>query len=408
MTETPTSATPGKAATVQAAKRDPEHGRQANSFWEIPAAGWWDVLKRAYNESNADNVGLLAAGVAFYSFLAFVPMLAAIVLIYGLVADPSDVVRHFDTMLAILPKDAAKIVAEQMTTLTSTPPSKGVFGLLLAILLAIYGAMRGASSMITALNVTNGERETRGIIATTLLSFAMTVGVILSAIVAAVAIAAMGLVGSYIHIGEPMTSIVKISTWLATAIMMSALIAAVYRFGPDRERAQWVWLTPGSVFASVGSLLGTVAFGYYVTNFGSYNATYGALGAVVTFLMWLYVASYVVLMGSELNAELEHQTAKDTTDGPPKPLGARGAEMADHVAGLPGDVKPDGMAAGSSEEPVPPPPPPPRIIVRNQGGSTARTAMIFGGLGLVLGKHRVLGTGLLAAGAYALRNKKGR
>ena len=388
-------------------------GQHAETFWEIPKTGWMDILKRTYAESNDDNVGLLAAGVAFYSFLAFVPMLAAIVLIYGLVADPSDVARHLGVMMSILPKEAAGIIADQLTNLTETPPSKGVIGLLFAILLAIYGAMRGASSVVTALNVTYGERETRGFIKTTLLSFAITLGVIVSALVAAASIAAMGLVGSHINLGEPLSTLVRAGTWVVTAVVVSGMIAAVYRFGPDREHAKWTWLTPGSVTASVGSLLGTFAFGYYVSNFGSYNATYGALGAVVTFLMWLYLTSYVFLLGSEMNAEIEHQTARDTTTGPEEPIGTRGAEMADHVAGAPGDVERGGLESGGADgsagaqpsrtTPKTPRPTAKTVVVHDTGPSVTRTALIFGGLGLVLGKHRVIGASLVAAGYYALR-----
>ena len=412
MTASSTTGEPATKATGDI--QDGGRGRHANEFWQIPKAGWMDILKRTYSESNDDNVGLLAAGVAFYSFLAFVPMLAAIVLIYGLVADPSDVARHLGVMTSILPKEAAGIIADQLTSLTETPPSKGIIGLLFAILLAIYGAMRGATSVVTALNVTYGEHETRSFIKTTLLSFAITLGVIVSALVAAASIAAMGLVGSHIDLGEPLTTVVRGGTWLVMAVVISAMIAVIYRFGPNREHAQWTWLTPGSVMASVGALLGTFAFGYYVSNFGSYNATYGALGAVVTFLMWLYLAAYVVLMGSELNAEIEHQTATDTTTGPEEPLGTRGAAMADQVAGTPGDVDQGGLedavgkaspSSGSAKAPAAYGARPTAPAAHDGGMSGTRTALIFGGLGLALGKHRLIGAGLIAAG-YALSRGK--
>lgn len=321
-------------------------GRAAREFWHIPKAGWRDILVRTWSETSEDNISLLAAGVAFYSFLAFVPMLASIVLIYGIVADPSDVAGHLQTLMKILPTDAAKIVAEQLKSLTETPVTRTTIGLIMAILLAIYGAMRGATSVIGALNVTYGERETRNFFRTTGLSLAFTIGAVLAAIVATIAISAMSLVGTVIHLPAFAAPLITGGLWIGTALIASGLIAVVYRYGPDRQDAKWSWLTPGAVFASVGALLATFLFGLYVSNFAGYNATYGALGAVVSFLIWLYVTAFVVLLGAELNAEIERQTAQDTTTGPETPMGERGAKMADTTADTP---KPKGSLTTSSD-----------------------------------------------------------
>lgn len=307
-------------------------GRQARQFWQIPKAGWRDIVVRTWKETGDDNISLLAAGVAFYSFLAFVPMLAAIVLIYGIVATPTDVAGHLETLTRILPTDAAKIVADQMKSMTETPVTRTTVGLVIAILLAIYGAMRGATSVIGALNVTYDECETRSFFRTTGLSFAFTLGAVLVAIVAMLAISAMSLIGTLIHLPAFAAPLVTGGLWIGTALVASGLVAIVYRYGPDREDAQWTWLTPGAVFASIVALLATFLFGLYVSHFAGYNSTYGALGAVVSFLMWLYVTSFVVLLGAELNAEIEHQTAEDTTTGPNTPMGERGASMADTTA----------------------------------------------------------------------------
>lgn len=307
-------------------------GRLAHQFWKIPKAGWRDIAVRTWQGTNDDNISLLAAGVAFYSFLAFVPMLAAIVLIYGIVANPADVAGHLDTLTRILPTDAAKIVADQMKSMTETPAARSTVGLVIAILLAIYGAMRGATSVIGALNVTYDEHETRNFFRTTGLSFAFTLGAVLVAIVAMLAISAMSLIGTVIHLPAFAAPLVTGGLWFSTALVASALVAVVYRYGPDREDARWTWLTPGAVFASVVALLATFLFGLYVSHFAGYNATYGALGAVVSFLMWLYVTAFVVLLGAELNAEIERQTAQDTTTGPETQMGERGATMADTTA----------------------------------------------------------------------------
>jgi len=303
---------------------------------------------RAWKETAADNISLLAAGVAFYSFLAFVPMLASVVLVYGIVADPADVAGHLDALTRILPADAAAIVADQLKGMTETPVERTAAGLVVAILLAIYGAMRGATSVIGALNVTYDERETRNFLRTTGLSFAFTLGAVAVAIVALLAISAMTLIGTVVQLPAATAPLVTGGLWVVTAAVASGLVAVVYRYGPDREDARWTWLTPGAVFASVGALLATFLFGYYVSHFAGYNATYGALGAVVSFLMWLYVTAFVVLLGAELNAEIERQTAEDTTSGPDKAMGDRGAAMADVVAGGPSDTAGEPPASGGS------------------------------------------------------------
>lgn len=308
-------------------------GRDAASPTEVPAAGWWDVLKRAYAEATNDNLSLISAGVAFYFFLALVPLLAALVLTYGLIADPSTVMRHVQGLTQMLPADAARLIGEQLLSVSQTAQGKKGFGLLLALLLSLYGGMRGASSIITALNIVYEEEEGRGFVKTTLLAFAMTIGVVIVGVAAIIAISAMGYVDRLLSGVSPVLHwLAKLASWLMTAALASLAIAAVYRYGPDRDEPKWRWLTPGSMVTTLLWLVATLGFGFYVSNFGSYNATYGSLGAVVVLLMWLYLSAYVLLLGAELNSELEHQTARDTTTGPDRPMGQRGAKMADTVA----------------------------------------------------------------------------
>jgi membrane protein len=320
-------------AAISATDRDPSHGRQADSPTQMPAKGWIDVLKRTYRESNEDNLSLVAAGVAFYAFLAFVPLLAALVLTYGLVAEPESVVRHIQDITTVMPADAARIIGDQLLSVTQTAQGKKGFGLVVALFLALYGAMRGATSIVTALNIVYEEKETRGIVKTNLLSFAITVGTVLVGVVAILAVSAMGYVDQLLPTSSPAVhTALRVVFWAAAALAGSGAIAALYRYGPNRDKAKWRWLTPGSIAATLLWLAATVGFGIYVSNFGNYNATYGSLGAVVVLLMWLYLSAYVLLMGAEMNAELEHQTERDTTAGPEKPMGARGAQVADTVA----------------------------------------------------------------------------
>lgn len=386
----------GKETKPGAAKA---RGRDATQFWEIPRSGWRDIAVRTWQETNDDNISLLAAGVAFYSFLAFVPMLAAIVLIYGIVADPSDVAGHLQTLTRILPTDAAKIVADQMKSMTETPVTRTTAGLVIAIVLAIYGAMRGATSVIGALNVTYDERETRNFLRTTFLSFVFTVGAVLVAIVAMLAISAMNLIGTVIHLPALAAPLVTGGLWIGTALVASGLVAVVYRYGPDREDARWTWLTPGAVFASVVALLATFLFGLYVSHFAGYNATYGALGAVVSFLMWLYVTAFVVLLGAELNAEIERQTAEDTTTGPDAPMGERGATMADTTAvssdTLPAENK-SGASAPEHGSPVPGKPSLAAPLVA--GIAASRISRHLGDVPLGVAPMTLIATGLTLVG----------
>jgi membrane protein len=310
-----------------------DRGRSAASPTEMPATGWMDVLKRTWREASADNLNLIAAGVAFYFFLAFVPLLAALVLTYGLVADPATVVSHMQGLTNMLPADAARLIGEQLMSVTQAARGEKGLGLLLALLLSLYGGMRGASSIITALNIVYEEEEGRGFVKTTLLAFAMTLGVVLVGVAAILAMTVMSAIDEVLTDVSPVLHmVVRVASWLLAAAIASFAIATIYRYGPDRDEPRWRWLTPGSIAATLLWLLATLAFGFYVSNFGSYNATYGSLGAVVVLLMWLYLSAYVLLMGAELNSELEHQTKRDTTDGPERPMGQRGAKMADTVA----------------------------------------------------------------------------
>ena len=309
-------------------------GRDAASPTQVPAKGWWQVLKRTYAESGKDNLGLIAAGVAFYGFLALVPLLGAMVLTYGLVVDPQEVAKHMQAITAIAPHDAATLIDDQLKNVVLTATGKKGLGLALALVLAVYGAMKGAGAVVTALNVAYEQPETRGFIKTTLVN----AGVTLAALLLAAALLLSASVTGFLEdlargLGNGAVVAIKVATWAITAALASAAIAALYRYAPARSHAQWTWLTPGSVLATLGLVATTLGFGFYAASFGNYNATYGSLGAVVVLLMWLYLSAYVLLLGAEFNAELEHQTARDTTTGPEKSLGQRGAQMADEVAG---------------------------------------------------------------------------
>ncbi len=298
----------------------------------MPRAGWIAVAGRTWAETTADNVGLIAAGVAFYGFLALVPLLGAMVLLYGIVAEPQTVMRDMMQLTSVMPADAAKLVGEQLMNVVKTSDGKKGFGLLLALALALFGARNGAGAVITALNIAYEEKETRGFVKVNLLALAMTATAVVVAILALVAIAALGHLESLLPAAPGIVIVAgKVGAYLLLTLAGAGAAATLYRYGPARRRAEWVWLTPGSLLAALLWLALTIGFGIYVANFGNYNATYGSLGAVVVTLTWLYLSSYILIFGAELNSEFEHQTAQDTTRGD-APIGDRGAWVADHVA----------------------------------------------------------------------------
>ena len=276
---------------------------------------WRNVVVRTWKEASDDNVGLLSAGVAFYAFLAFVPLLAAVVLIYGLAADPAEVADHINTLAQSLPRDAATLIGEQLRSMTESPQGAKGFALLVAILLAIYGASKGSSAIVIALNIAYEVKESRNFIRTTLLSLVMTLGAMAVLFAGVGAIAAMAWVDHLLPGASPvLRGAVPVLFWVGAALLVSFGVALVYRYGPNRPDAPWRWISPGSALATLLWVGASFGFGLYVSRFGNYNATYGSLGGVIVFLTWLYLSAYILLMGGELNAEVEKQTTRKTTD----------------------------------------------------------------------------------------------
>lgn len=290
-------------------------------------------MKRTYREARTDNLALIAAGVAFYGFLALIPLLAALVLIYGIVIAPAEAARHIRELAQLVPADAARLIADQLENIIRTSANKKGLGLLLALGLSLYGAMKGAEAIITALNIVYEEREKRAFFQLLTLQAEMTVGAVAVAIVlltAASLSAALEVQAGGIAPAAALAA--KFFGWLVAAAITSTAIAVLCRVAPSRADARWRWVTPGSVVATLGIVATSAGFGWYAANFGNYNTTYGSLGAVVVMLLWLWLSAYALLLGAELNAELERQTKRDSTTGPELPMGQRHARMADIVA----------------------------------------------------------------------------
>jgi membrane protein len=293
---------------------------------------WRDVFVRTWKEAGDDNVGLLAAGVAFYAFLAFVPLLAATVLVYGLAAEPQTVAEHIRKLFGVLPRDAATLIGDQLKSMTESPDAAKGWSLVVAVALAIYGASNGSGAIVTALNIAYEVKESRTFIKSTILSLAMTIGALIVLVIAAAGISVMGWVEAFFP-GFPAWAhdLFRILFWAVAVIAVGFGLAAVYRYAPNRPDAPWVWISPGSAAATLLWLVASLGLGLYVSQFGNYNATYGSLGGVVVFLTWLYLSAYIVLMGGELNSELERQQAAEAGAATPSTdpsLGAASGETA--------------------------------------------------------------------------------
>lgn len=289
----------------------------------LPRNSWKEILLATWKEAGDDDLTLVSAGVAFYSFLAFVPLLTAFVLSYGLIAEPASVVAHMQGLTSALPQNAAEIIGDQLKSMTETGGGQKGLGLLLAIAIALYGATKGAAAIMTALNIAYDVYETRGFFARTAMSFAMTGGALLTLFLAILAVAGSNALEDVLPALSGVTHVaIKLLLWSVAAAAVVLLLAIIYRYGPNRPTAPWRWITPGSGVAALGWLAATGGFGVYVANFGNYNATYGSLGAVIVFLTWLYLSAYIVLLGAELNSEIERRAAAAAPAMPAEPARA--------------------------------------------------------------------------------------
>lgn len=314
-------------------RQDDSKGHHAASPWQMPLAAWKDIAARTWKRTWQDNVGLVSAGVAYYGFLAIVPLLGLIVLGYGVLANPAVVVEDFQMLTVIFPADVAKLIAEQMLgAIRSSQETKGI-GILVGLVIALYGATNGAGAVVTALNIAYSEKEKRSLLRYYLTTIVMTLIAVALAIAALTAMTVLAFLGRFFpHASAAAISLSRIGGLVGLGLIAAAVAASLYRFAPSREEARWSWITPGSLFAGAAWVLLTSLFSYYVTNIANYSATYGSLGTVVVLLTWIYLSAYALVFGGELNSEIEHQTAHDSTTGEPLPMGDRGAWAADHVA----------------------------------------------------------------------------
>jgi len=314
---------------------DRARGREAERPQDVPPRGWKDVLRRAWAANSEKNLSLVAGGVTYAVLLALFPGLAALVSIYGLVSDPAQVEKQVNSLTGVLPESSKQLISTELHQLVSASGGALSIGVAVGIVLALWSASRGMSGMITALDIAYDQPERRSFFRFNLVALLLTLGLIVGGLIVIALVAGLPAVLSATGANSGAAWVALIVEWPLLIVFMMVALAVLYRYAPDRDAAQWRWVSPGALVAAVLWILGSILFTVYVSHFGSYNKTYGSLGAIIVLLTWLWLSAYVVLLGAEINAQSERQTRRDTTEGSPEPMGQRRAVAADTLGKSP-------------------------------------------------------------------------
>lgn len=307
-------------------------GREAEDPSDIPAQGWKDIIKRTGASIKEDNIQLMAAGLAFYTMLAIFPALIALVSIYGLVSDPADVQNQIESIAGALPSETSSLIESQLTAIVEGSSQALGWASAIAILGALWSASSGMQQGIKAINLAYDEEETRGFFKLRGVALALTLAYMVIALLSLGLILVVPPLLDQLEVGGAVNVLLSIAQFVMLAAVFVVGLALLYRYAPDRDEPSWEWLSWGAVIATVVWIIASIGFTFFVSQFGSYQETYGALAGVIVLLLWFFISAFVVLTGAELNAEMEHQTRRDTTTGPDQPMGERGAVKADTVA----------------------------------------------------------------------------
>ena len=313
-----------------------DRGREATADSDIPPRGWKDILLRIYVNVSKHRVLALAAGMTYYSILAIFPAIAALVAMYGLFSDPTTIAKHLDQLGGFLPDGAIDVAREQLARVASKGSQTLGLTFLVGLATSLWSANAAMKSLFDTMNIVHGEDEQRGFVKLNAISLGFTIGGVFFLLGALGSIVVVPVVLNYVGLSEAGDLLLRIGRWPAMYLVLTLALAVIYRYGPSRESARWRWITWGSAIAALLWLAVSGLFSWYAANFGKFNETYGSLGAVIGFMTWLWIAAIVVLLGAEIDAEMEHQTWRDTTTGSPRPMGAR---VADTVGAAKGRVK---------------------------------------------------------------------
>ncbi len=315
--------------TTAATQENDDRGRQADRPREIPAKGLKDVFWRVFAAVQEDRVMLVAAGVTFYLLLSIFPAMTALVSLYGFFADPASITDRLSFLNEIMPPEGLSIFFDQLRSLAGEKRSALSFGLIFGLAIALWSANNGVKALFEAMNIAYGEDEKRSFLRLNLVSFAFTLGGLIGLIILVVGLGIIPAIIAVVNLGGVTEMVLRVLRWPVLLVVIAFGITLLYRFGPSRERARLRWVTWGAIMAALLWVVGSLGVSYYLSNIADYNATYGTLGALIGFLFWTWISAIIVILGAEVNAELEHQTARDSTTGPERPMGERGAYMAD-------------------------------------------------------------------------------
>ena len=306
-------------------------GRHADRPGQIPGAGIKDILARVWRNILKKNLSLVAGGVTYYLLLSLFPALATLVSLYGLVADPRQVARTLNALSRVIPAGSQQLIAAELHHLTAASNTALSAGAVIGLVISLATASFGVSGMISAVNIAYDQEDTRSLAKFYWITLILTVGLIISGTVTLVLVALLPVILSHLDADATTKWVALVVEWPVLMGFVMATLMVLYRYAPHRENARWEWITPGAVIATLLWVIVSLLFTVYVARFNNYDATYGALGAVAVLLIWLWLSSYIVLLGAEINAEAERQTKRDSTTGAPEPMGRRGAVVADTV-----------------------------------------------------------------------------
>ncbi len=312
-------------------------GRDAARPRDIPAKGWKDIALRVWKSLAEDKVLLIAAGVTFYLLLALFPALGTFVALYGLIADPATVAEHVNFLQGVMPGPATELLATEMTRLAGAQSGDLGLSAVIALLVSLWSANGGVKAIFEGVNIAYDEEEKRSFVKLTLVTLAFTLGTMALLLVLIAVLAVLPAVLALLPLGRVAEVLVSLLRWPVMLVLIGVALAVLYRFAPSRTPPEWTWVTWGSGLATVLWIAASVAFSVYLEGFADFGASYGAMAAPIAFLLWVWLSIIVVLIGAEVNAEMEHQTARDTTTGPEKPMGARGAQVADTLGEAAGE-----------------------------------------------------------------------
>lgn len=306
-----------------------QRGREAESPKQIPIKGWKDTLVRVKHGLKDDRISLVSAAMAYYALFSFIPALTSVVLIYAWVSDPAEISQHLSSVSQFMPAELLEILKSQLSTLASSASSSLGIGAIFSLLISLWAASKISKTVMEAMNIIYDEKDDRGFFKLNGMALALTLLGVLLSIVAIGVIVGIPAVTNLFNFPPLIETAATVGSWLILLFIFSLFLAVIYRFGPNRNQAKWRWVSWGAIIASVLWAITSLLFSWYAKEFGNFNKTYGSLAAVIVLMTWFYLSSFVILLGGEINAELEHQTKKDSTKGPAKPMGRRDAVMAD-------------------------------------------------------------------------------